>query len=105
LWIGLQAYALVYAACVLLLRHFTEFGRLELALALLLFPAIGFLSSRYFALMRHYFENVRLTTSQALRRGRLEQLRFRRQVLDRDQAKMRRFLIGERERPTPDDEP
>lgn len=101
LWIGLQAYALVYAGCVLILRHFTEFGRLELALSLLLFPAIGFLSSRYFALMRHYFENLRLTTSQALRRGRLEQLRFRRQQLDRDQAKMRRFLLDERKRAAP----
>jgi hypothetical protein len=30
---------------------------------------------------------------QALRRGRLEQLRFWRQQLDRDQAKMRAFLI------------
>jgi 1-acyl-sn-glycerol-3-phosphate acyltransferase len=97
LWIGLQAYAVVYAACVLLLRHFTEFGRLELALSVLLFPAIGWLSSRYFALMRHYRENLRLTSMQALRRGRLEQLRFWRQQLDRDQEKMRRFLIGERE--------
>jgi hypothetical protein len=97
LWIGLQAYAVVYAACVLLLRHYTEFGRLELALSLLLFPAIGYLSSRYFALMRHYAENLRLTSMQALRRGRLEQIRFWRQQLDRDQDKMRRFLIGERE--------
>lgn len=97
LWIGLQAYAVVYAAGVLLLRHYTEFGRLELALSLLLFPAIGYLSSRYFALMRHYAENLRLTSMQALRRGRLEQIRFWRQQLDRDQVKMRRFLIGERE--------
>jgi 1-acyl-sn-glycerol-3-phosphate acyltransferase len=97
LWIGLQAYAVVYAACVLLLRHFTEFGRLELAMAVLLFPAIGYLSSRYFEAMRHYAENLRLTSMQALRRGRLEQLRFWRQQLDRDQAKMRRFLVGERD--------
>jgi 1-acyl-sn-glycerol-3-phosphate acyltransferase len=96
LWIGLQAYAVVYVACVLLLRRFTEFGGLELALALLLFPAIGWLSSRYFALLRHYAENLRLTSMQALRRGRLEQLRFWRQQLDRDQEKMRRFLVGER---------
>lgn len=92
LWIGLQAFAVVYAACVLLLRRFTEFGRLELALALLLFPVVGYLSSRYFALMRHYAENLRLTSLHALRRGRLEQLRFRRQQLARDQEKMRDFM-------------
>jgi 1-acyl-sn-glycerol-3-phosphate acyltransferase len=92
LWIGLQAFAVVYAACVLLLRRFTEFGRLELALALLLFPLVGYLSSRYFALMRHYAENLRLTSLQALRRGRLEQLRFWRQQLARDQQKMRDFM-------------
>lgn len=97
LWIGLQAFALVYAAAVLLLRHYTAFGRLELALALLLFPLVGYLSSRYFALMKHYAENLRLTSLQALRRGRLEQIRFWRQQLDRDEQKMRRFLLGERE--------
>jgi 1-acyl-sn-glycerol-3-phosphate acyltransferase len=92
LWIGLQAFAVVYAACVLLLRRFTEFGRLELTLALLLFPLVGYLSSRYLALMKHYAENLRLTTLQALRRGRLEQLRFSRQQLARDQQKMRDFM-------------
>lgn len=97
LWIGLQAFALFYAAGVLGLRHWTDFGRLELGLALLLFPVIGYLSSRYFALMRHYLENLRLTSLQLLRRGRIEQIRFWRQQLDRDQAKMRRFLLGERE--------
>jgi hypothetical protein len=97
LWIGLQAYAVVYAACVMLLRHYTEFGRLELVLSLLLFPAIGYLSSRYFALMRHYAENLRLTSMQALRRGRLEQIRYWRQQLDGDQQKMRRFLLDERD--------
>jgi len=97
LWIGLQAFALAYAAGVLLLRHYTAFGRLELALALLLFPLIGYLSSRYFSLMKHYAENLRLTSLQALRRSRLEQIRFWRQQLDRDQDKMRRFLLGDRE--------
>ncbi|HSJ98445.1 MAG TPA: 1-acyl-sn-glycerol-3-phosphate acyltransferase [Myxococcota bacterium] len=102
LWIGLQAFALFYAAGVLLLRRWTDFGRLELALALLLFPLIGYLSSRYFSLMKHYAENLRLTSLQALRRGRVEQIRFWRQQLDRDQDKMRRFLLGERE-PTSSD--
>lgn len=97
LWIGLQAFALFYAAGVLLLRHWTAFGRLELALAVLLFPLIGYLSSRYFSLMRHYRENLRLTSLQVLRRGRIEQIRFWRQQLDRDEEKMRRFLLGERE--------
>ena len=97
LWIGLQAFAVFYAAFVLLLRHWTEFGRLELALAVLLFPLIGYVSSRYFALMKHYAENLRLTSLQLLRRGRLEQIRFWRQQLGRDEDKMRRFLLGERE--------
>ena len=97
LWIGLQAFAVVYAGFVLLLRRWTEFGRLELALALLLFPLIGYLSSRYFALMKHYAENLRLTSLQLLRRGRLEQIRFWRQQLGRDEEKMHRFLRGERE--------
>jgi glycerol-3-phosphate O-acyltransferase/dihydroxyacetone phosphate acyltransferase len=92
LWIGLQAFAVVYAACVLLLRQVTEFGRLELVLALLLFPLIGYLSSRYLALMRHYAENLHLTSLQLLRRGRLEQIRFWRQQLTRDQQKMRELL-------------
>jgi 1-acyl-sn-glycerol-3-phosphate acyltransferase len=92
LWIGLQAFAALYAACVLLLRHYTDFGRLELALALLLFPLIGYLSSRYFALMQHYAENLRLTSLSLLRRGRLEQIRFWRQQLARDQEKMRDLM-------------
>lgn len=97
LWIGLQAFAVVYAAGVLLLRQVTSFGRLELALAVLLFPLVGYLSSRYFALMAHYAESLRLTSLQALRRGRLEQIRFWRQQLARDEDKMRRFLLGDRE--------
>jgi 1-acyl-sn-glycerol-3-phosphate acyltransferase len=92
LWIGLQAFALLYAACVLLLRRYTDFGRLELALALLLFPLIGYLSSRYFALMQHYAENLRLTSLTLLRRGRLEQIRFWRQQLARDEQQMRDFM-------------
>ncbi len=97
LWIGLQAFAVVYAGFVLLLRRWTEFGRLELALSVLLFPLIGYLSSRYFAWMKHYAENLRLASLQLLRRGRLEQIRFRRQQLGRDEEKMHRFLRGERE--------
>ena len=57
-------------------------------------PAIGFLSNRYFALIRHYLENLRLTSLHLLRRGRLEQLRFARQQLDQDQEKMRSFLVA-----------
>jgi 1-acyl-sn-glycerol-3-phosphate acyltransferase len=92
LWIGLQAFAVFYAACVLLLRRFTEFGRLELALALLLLPLIGYLSSRYFALMKRYAESLRFASLGLLRRGRLEQIRFWRQQLARDQEKMRDFM-------------
>jgi hypothetical protein len=92
LWIGLQAFALLYAACVLALRQYTDFGRIELVLALLLFPLIGYLSSRYFALMQHYAENLRLSSLSLLRRGRLEQIRFWRQQLARDQEKMRDFM-------------
>jgi 1-acyl-sn-glycerol-3-phosphate acyltransferase len=99
LWIGLQAFALLYAACVLLLRHYTEFGRLQLAIALLLFPVIGYLSSRYFTLMQGYAEKLRLTSLTLLRRGRLEQIRFWRQQLARDQQQMRDFM-REAEPPT-----
>ena len=99
LWIGLQAFAVVYTAVVLLLRRWTDFGRLGLALSVLLFPLLGWLSSRYFALMRHYGENLQLTALQALRRGRLEQIRFARQQLARDQDRMRRFLLEERRAP------
>ena len=97
LWIGLQAFALVYAAVVLVLRRYAPFGPLELALVVLLFPVIGYLSSRYVALMRHYQANLRLTALQLLRRGRLEQIRFWRKQLARDYETMRRFLLGERE--------
>lgn len=92
LWIGLQAFALLYAACLLALRQYTDFGRAPLVLALLLFPLIGYLSSRYFALMQHYAENLRLSSLSLLRRGRLEQIRFWRQQLARDQEKMRDFM-------------
>jgi 1-acyl-sn-glycerol-3-phosphate acyltransferase len=95
IWIGLQAFALVYAACLLGLRHWAAFGPGRLALAVLLFPAIGYLSSRYFALLRHYAESLRLTSLQALRRSRVEQIRFWRQQLARDQEQMRRFLLEE----------
>jgi hypothetical protein len=94
LWIGLQAFAVVYAACVLALRRWTDFGTLDLVLAVLLFPVVGWLSSRYFRLLRHYAENLRVTSLQALRRSRLEQIRFWRQLLGRDQEQMRRFLLS-----------
>jgi 1-acyl-sn-glycerol-3-phosphate acyltransferase len=99
LWIGLQAFAVLDATAVLVLRHFTDFGRLELALAVLLFPLIGYLSSRYFALMRHYVESLRLASLHLLRRGRLEQIRFWRQQLARDQQKMRDFMRNPEPRP------
>ena len=92
LWIGLQAFAVLYAACVLVLRHFRVFGPIELVLALLGFPLIGYFSNRYFALMGRFAESLRLTLLQLLRRGRLEQIRFWRQQLARDQAKMLEFM-------------
>jgi len=95
MWIGLQAFAVFYAAFVLLLRHFFEFGRLELALSLLLFPLTGYLSSRYFAMLRHYRDHLRLTRLHLLHRGRLEQLRFWRQQLTRDEQRLRRFFLSE----------
>lgn len=98
LWIGLQAFAAVYAAVVLAIRRWTEFGGLGLALSVLLFPLLGYLSSRYFAMMKHYGENLRLTALETLRRGRMEQIRFWRRQLGRDQERMRRFLLEERAR-------
>lgn len=96
LWIGLQAFAAVYAAVVLVLRAWTDFGGPGIALSVLLFPLLGYLSSRYFALMKHYRENLRLTALETLRRGRMEQIRFWRRQLGRDQERMRRFLLEER---------
>lgn len=102
MWIGLQAFAVFYAACVLALRHFFEFGRLELFLSLLLFPLTGYVSSRYFAMLRHYRENLRLTRLHLLHRSRLEQLRFWRQQLARDEQRLRRFfLAADRAGPAP----
>jgi hypothetical protein len=46
--------------------------------------------------MKHYRENLRLTALETLRRGRMEQIRFWRRQLGRDQERMRRFLLGER---------
>ena len=93
--IGLPAFAASYAAAVALLHLYSPLGRTELALAVLLFPLIGLLSNRWFALIRHYGENLRLTSLHLLRRGRLEQLRFARRLLDQDQAKMRSFLLAQ----------
>ena len=97
LWIGLQAFAAVYAAVVLVLHRWTSFGGLGLALSVLLFPLLGYLSSHYFAMMKHYGENLRLTALQTLRRGRMEQIRFWRRQLGRDQERMRRFLLEEQD--------
>jgi 1-acyl-sn-glycerol-3-phosphate acyltransferase len=91
--IGLPAFAASYAAAIALLHRYSPLDRSELALAMLLFPVIGFLSNRWFALIRHYGENLRITSLHLLRRGRLEQLRFARQQLERDQQKMRSFFL------------
>ncbi len=93
--IGLPAFAASYAAAVALLHHYSPLSRGEQALAVLIFPAIGYLSNRWFLLIRHYGENLRLTSLHLLRRGRLEQLRFARQQLDKDQQKMRRFFLAQ----------
>ena len=97
MWIGLQAFALFYAAVVLALYTWADLGRVALLVALLLLPVTGYLSSRYFAMMRGYWRNVRLTYLHLLRRGRLRELRFRRERLARDKEQIRRFFFnGER---------
>lgn len=97
LWIGLLAFAALYAAVVAALDRWSGIEGPGVALSILLFPVLGYLSTRYFALMRHYAENAQLTALQALRRGRLEQIRYWRQQLARDQARMRGFLLEERD--------
>jgi hypothetical protein len=92
--LGLPAFALAYAAAVALLHAYSPLGRTGLALAVLLFPAIGWLSNRWFALMGHWLENLRLTALHLLRRGRIEQLRLARQALARDEEQMRAFLVA-----------
>ena len=93
--IGLPAFAASYAAAVAVLHHYSPLTRTGLVLAVLLFPLIGLLSNRWFALIRDYAENLRITALHLLRRGRLEQLRFARQQLDKDQAKMRAFFLAQ----------
>lgn len=96
MWIGLQAFAISYTIVFLLLRRWADLGRGEAIAALLLLPVIGWLSSRWFALVKHWMENVRLTAYHALLRGRMEQLRFAREMLRRDQEKMRGLVVGEK---------
>jgi hypothetical protein len=96
MWIGLQAFALFYAAVVLGLAAWADLGRGALLGALLLLPVTGYLSSRYFAMMREYWRNVRLTYLHLLRRGRLRELRFRRERLARDKEQIRRFFFDAR---------
>jgi glycerol-3-phosphate O-acyltransferase / dihydroxyacetone phosphate acyltransferase len=92
MWIGLQAFALCYGLVVLALYGFFDLGRLGMLVALLLFPATGYLASRYVRYLRHYAENVRLTALHLLRRGRLQELRVRRTRLDRYREELRHFL-------------
>ncbi|RIL06197.1 MAG: hypothetical protein DCC71_07785 [Proteobacteria bacterium] len=97
LWIGIQAFAASYTVVFLLLRRWADLGRAEAIAALMLLPVVGWLSSRWFALIRLWTENLRLTAYHALRRGRIEQLRFAREQLRRDQHKLRALVIGEPE--------
>lgn len=94
MWIGLPAFAASYAAAVALLDAYSPLTRAEMVLAVLLFPAIGWLSNRWFALIRRWLESLRLTSLHLLRRGRIEQLRFARQQLAKDEEKMRSFFLA-----------
>lgn len=92
MWIGLQAFAVCYGLVVLLLHRLVGLGRIEMLLAFALLPATGYLASRYFALLRHWRESVRLTSLQLLRGGNLSELQLRRERLARDRARIQAFL-------------
>jgi len=95
MWIGLQAFALCYAAVVLALHVWADLGRVALLVALILLPVTGYLSSRYFAMLREYRRSLRLTYLHLLRGGRLRELHFRRERLARDREQIRRFFFAE----------
>jgi glycerol-3-phosphate O-acyltransferase / dihydroxyacetone phosphate acyltransferase len=92
MWIGLQAFAVCYGLVVVLLHRLVGLGRLEMLLAFVLLPVTGYLASRYFALLRHWRESVRLTSLQLLRRGNVGELQLRRERLARDRERIRAFL-------------
>jgi 1-acyl-sn-glycerol-3-phosphate acyltransferase len=95
MWIGLQAFAVFYGLLVFAFHRYLEFGRLAMLVFLLLFPIAGYLSSRYFALMKHYWRNVWITYLHLRHRGRLQELRFRRERLARDREKILRFFFAD----------
>jgi 1-acyl-sn-glycerol-3-phosphate acyltransferase len=93
MWIGLQAFAVFYGIFVVILQRYFGFGRLGMLLAFLLLPVTGYLSSRYFALLKHYAQNIRLTYFHFLRGSRLRELRWRRERLAREKEWIRRAAV------------
>lgn len=94
IWIGLQAFAVVWAAAALALQWALDLGTWMTLAAVLLFPVVGWLSSRYFALLRHYRENLWRTGLELVRAGRLAEARLRRERLERDAERIRPFLTA-----------
>jgi len=95
IWIGLQAFAVIYALALYALHRTVELGWRGMLLALVAFPVLGWLSSRYFESLRRYREDLRTVWLQLRRRTRIEELRFRRAHLAQDEARLRRFLTEE----------
>lgn len=92
MWIGLQAFAAVYALVLFGLNRFAGFGWAGMLVAVLLFPLLGYLSTAYFERLRQYRRSVWLTWLNLRRHGQLQELRLRRAQLARDQERIRRFL-------------
>jgi len=92
IWIGLQAFALVYAGVLYALHRAVGLGWREMLVALVAFPVLGWISSRYFASLRRYREDLRIVWLQLRRRTRIEELRFRRARLAQDEERLRHFL-------------
>ena len=95
LWIGLAAFAFVYGLALWGIHAVAHFGWRDLVVAVVLFPLVGWLSSRYFEAIRSYRQSVRLTYLQLVRRRFLEELRLRRALLAEDKEKLRQFLFLE----------
>jgi len=99
IWIGLQAFAVIYAAGLFALHRAVDLGWRGMLGALVVFPMLGWVSSRYFERLRRYREDLRIVWLQLRRRTRIEELRFRRARLAHDEARLRRFLAEEPEEP------
>jgi len=92
IWIGLQAFAVVYALALFAVHRAVDLGWRGMLVALVAFPVLGWVSTRYFESLRRYREDLRIVWLQLRRRTRIEELRFRRARLAQDEARLRRFL-------------